>query len=492
MVPLLLGALVLVLGVCRIPLGEAEGALVEQSDRAEAVLGKIKAVAELILELIRAEHQMTLGDRELTHADQAVHLAGVLVAEQRGRFTKAHRQVSVRAAAVQEDLILERAGHRTQSEALLRLILRVTHDEHAVEIVIPVAGDLIKLTLCHQRRLGEQIAVRLLGILDPALQELNDARALRKQDRKTLTDAIDRGEVFQLAAELVMVALERLCLLGQILIELVLLRERDGVNSLEHLALAVAAPIRAAALRQLDGVALDAAGGVEMRAGAEVGELTLSVEGDVRVGRQVVDELDLVRLVLLLHVADGLLTRQLKALELQLFLADLAHLGLDGVEMLLRKVERRVKVVIEAVVDRRADGELDLRVQTLDGLRHHMRTGVPVRLAILRVFKREFIVFGHILCLLFELGQNKNASPLQIRGEASYAPRFHPAYGCIHPSLVISVTGEPGFPYLHRFGENSSEVVTPGRLPGLSHLASPSLRRLSAGIVSSSMHLPTL
>ena len=120
----------------------------------------------------------------------------------------------------------------------------------------------------------------------------------------------------------------------------------------------------------------------------------------MRVGGQVVDELDLVRLVLFLHVFDSFLARQLKALELQLFLADLAHLGLDGVEMFLREVERGVEVIVEAVVDRRADGELDFGPQALDGLRHDVGTGVPVRLAVLRVFKREFIVFGHILCLL--------------------------------------------------------------------------------------------
>ena len=197
-----------------------------------------------------------------------------------------------------------------------------------------------------------------------------------------------------------MVALERLCLLGQILIELVLLRERDGVNSLEHLALAVAAPIRAAALRQLDGVALDAAGRVEVRAGAEIGKLALRVERDVRVKRKIVDELDLVGLVLLFHILDGFLARQLKALELQLFLADLAHLRLELFHDLRRKGKRRVEVIIEAVVDRRADGQLDLRMQPLDGLRQNVRTGVPVGFAIGLVFKREFIVFCHDFCLL--------------------------------------------------------------------------------------------
>ena len=265
--------------------------------------------------------------------------------------------------------------------------------------MIPVAGDLVKLTLGHERGLGQQIAMRLFDVLDPALQKLNDARALRQENGETLTDAVNRGEVFQLAAQLVVVALEGFCLLGQILVKLFLLRERDGVDPLQHLALGVAAPVSAAALRQLDGVALDAAGGVEVRASAEVGKLALRVERDVRVLGQIVDQLDLIRLVLFLHIFDGLFPRQLEALQLQLFLADLAHLGLNGVKIFLREVERRVKVVIEAVVDGRADGELDFGPQTLDGLRHDVGTGVPVRFAVLRVFKREFIVFRHFHCL---------------------------------------------------------------------------------------------
>ena len=296
--------------------------------------------------------------------------------------------------------------------------------------MIPVAGDLVKLTLGHERRLGQQVSVRLLDILDPALQQLNDARTLRQQNGKALADAVDRREVFQFAAQLVMVALEGFCLLGQILVKLFLLRECDGVDSLQHLALGVAAPVCAAALRELNGVALDAARRIEVRACAEVCKLALRVERDVRVFGQVVDQLDLIRLILFLHIFDGFLARQLEALELQLFLADLAHLGLDGVEIFLREVERSVEVIIEAVVDGRADGQLDLRPQALDGLRHDVGTGVPVRFAVLRVFKREFIVFGHgFLPPKLIWGKTKTPYPCRFRGEALYAPRFHPAYG---------------------------------------------------------------
>ena len=170
----------LVVRVRGIPLGEAERALVKKADGAEAVLGKVEAALELLFELVGAQDEVAFGDRELTHADEAVHLAGILVAEQRRGLAQAHRQVAVGALAVQVDLILERAGHRAQGEALLRLVIRVAEDEHAVEIVIPVAGDLVKVALGHQRGLGEKIAALLLGILDPALSTI----AWKKQQKE--------------------------------------------------------------------------------------------------------------------------------------------------------------------------------------------------------------------------------------------------------------------------------------------------------------------
>ena len=84
--------------------------------------------------------------------------------------------------------------------------------------MIPVTGNLIKLTLGHERGLGQKIALLLLNVLHPALQQLNDARALRQQEGQALTDTFDGREVFQLTAELIVVALDRLCLLGQIFV----------------------------------------------------------------------------------------------------------------------------------------------------------------------------------------------------------------------------------------------------------------------------------
>ena len=343
---------------------------------------------------------MSLGDRELADADQSVHFAGVLVAEERGGLAEAHRQIAVAARAVEIDLILERAGHRTQRKALFFFIIGIAEDEHTVAVVIPVTGDAVEVALRHQRRFGQQIAALGFFVLDPALQDLNGLRALRQQDRQSLSDRIDRREVLQLAAELIVVAAQSLRLLFEIGVQLVLLREGDGIDALEHLAAAVSAPVSAAALRQLDRVALDASGEVQMRTCAKIREFALRVEGDHGVLGQIPDQLDLVRLVLLFHQADRFLAGKLRALDFEVFLADLLHLRLNGVEVFLREGGRRIEVVVETLFDRRTDGKLRLGVQALDRLRHHVRAAVPVGFAVFRIFKCILVFFGHRICLL--------------------------------------------------------------------------------------------
>ena len=323
-------------------------------------------------------------------------------------LVQTHGQVAVGAGAVQEDLVLEGAGHGPQCQALLLLVVGIAQDEHAVEVVIPVAGDAVQVALGHEGGLGQQIAPALLHVLHPALQQLDDAGALGQQDGQALADDVHGGEILQLAAQLVVVAALGLGLGLQPGGQLLLVREGDAVDALEHLAVGVAAPVGAAALGQLEGVGLDAAGGVQMGAGAQVGELALGVEGDGLALRQVLDELHLVGLVLLLHIGDGLGSRLLAADDGQALLADLLHLGLDGAQVLRGEAEVRVEVVVPALVDGGADGQLHLGIQALDGLGHHMGAGVPVGLAVGFVFKGVQIFFGHKIASFSDTGQIKN------------------------------------------------------------------------------------
>ena len=127
--------------------------------------------------------------------------------------------------------------------------------------------------------------------------------------------------------------------------------------------------------------------------------------------RQILNQLHLIGLALFLHELDGLFPGQLKALELELFLADLAHLALDLLHDLGGDGEGRVQVIIEAVFNGRADGQLHLRIEALDGLGQDMGAGMPIRAAILLIFKGILVVF-----------LRHDGSSLSLRGEKKSRP----------------------------------------------------------------------
>ena len=381
--------------VVGVPLGETEGAVVEHAHGAEAEFRQLQAAAEFLFKLIGAENQVPLRNRELTDADQSVHLAGILVSEQRRGLSEAHRQIAVGAGAVQKYLVLERTGHRTQREAFLGFVVGISEHKHAVEVVIPVAGDLVQLALGHKRGLGEQIAAPLFLVLHPALQGLDHARALRQQDGQPLPDHVHGREIFQLPAELVVVALFGLLHRFEIGVQLVLGGECRAVNALEHFILLAAAPVGAGDAQQL--IRLDAARIREVRAGAEVDKFALLIKADRLALGDVGDQFELIRLAALFHQRGGLVARQLEAADFQIFLNDFFHLGLDFFEILAAERRRRVEIVVKAVVDGRADGELTVGVQAFDRLRHHMRGAVPQRLQIF------FFHFSYLLSVIYIL-----------------------------------------------------------------------------------------
>ena len=130
--------------------------------------------------------------------------------------------------------------------------MRIAQNEHTVQIVIPVTGDTVQITLCHQRGFGQQIAAFLLLIFNPTLQNLNGACTLRQHNRQSLSNIINRREVFQLSAELIVVALFRFFNRCKVCIQFILLRESRTVDTLEHLSVGIAAPVCARCAQQLD------------------------------------------------------------------------------------------------------------------------------------------------------------------------------------------------------------------------------------------------
>ena len=343
-------------------------------------------MAEFLLQLIGAQDDMALRNGELAHTDETVHLAGILIAEQGGGLTQAHGEIAVAAGAVEEYLVMEWAGHGAQGKAFLGLIVGIAQHKHAIQVMIPVAGDLIELALGHQGGLGEEVAALLLGILYPALHQLDHPGALGQQDRQALADDINGGEVFQLTAQLIVVAAAGFLQPGQVFFQHTALGEGAAVNTAEHLILFAAAPVGAGAAGQLD--RLDGAGGHEVGAGAQVGKIALAAESDgFALAGVLLNELQLIGLIG--HQLFGLLHRQGEALNGQILLGDGSHFGLQLFQVLRGEGGRDIEIVVEAILDGGADGKLGAGEQVLHRLGQDVGSGVIEGALALLILKGE-------------------------------------------------------------------------------------------------------
>ena len=119
----------------------------------------------------------------------------------------------------------------------------------------------------------------------------------------------------------------------------------------------VAAPIRAGYALQLKRRA-DVGGAAHVRTAAQIDPRALLIQGDRLGDRQILDQLRLIAFAARLEEGDGVLAVPDFPFERGIGGDDLAHPGLDGGE--IGRGERRLagEIVIEAVFDRWADGDL--------------------------------------------------------------------------------------------------------------------------------------
>src|SRR3954452_21238530 len=206
-------------------------------------------------------------------------------------------------------------------------------------------------------------------------------------ERRAGRDVVEMEEV-ELDAEPAMDAAGRLLGLVEVCLEILLRIERSAVDARQLLVRGVAAPVRAGEAGELE--RLDRFCVLEVRTAAEVGEVALRVERDVAL--RGVDELDLERLLLRREARFRFVARDLLARPLASFLDLAFHLCLDRVEVLLADRLREEEVVVEAVLDRRADRDLHAGMQTTHRLGEQVRARVAEdveRVRIVRVARRQ-------------------------------------------------------------------------------------------------------
>ena len=316
-----------------------------------------------------------------------MHLAAVLVAEERGRLVVAQRQVAIGTGAVEVRLILEGTGHGTQRVAFLAFLFLAQH-EHTVLVVVPVTADFVEVALCHEGGLGELPAAALFLVLDKALQKLNHSCALGEHDGQSLTDIVHRHEEFQLASEFVVVALFGFFEHREMFFQHRRLGEGHAINAAEHFIFSVAAPVSARAVGELEG--FDGGNRHEMGTGAEVGEFTLLVEGDVLALVGVFPaKLDFVGFFHVFEQLHSFVGREFKALDGHTALDNGFHLGFNRGEVVGGKGLFHVEIVVETAVNGRSDGEFRGGIQSSDRLREDMRRAMPEGFFAVDIVKRE-------------------------------------------------------------------------------------------------------
>ena len=202
-------------------------------------------------------------------------------------------------------------------------------------------------------------------------QQPPDRRALRQQRRQSLPDELARGEQLQLAAEAAVVAPLRIRARLDPGVQLLLRGEERAVDALQHRAALVAAPVGARRVREREGADLPRA--LRVSAAAEVVELRMAEVADGLI-LDLVDQFQLVGL--LREDRARLVLGDPAALDRHVALHGAAHPPLDAGEILGRERTRQLEVVVEAVLDRRADRVLALGEHLDHGLGQDVRGGV--------------------------------------------------------------------------------------------------------------------
>ena len=254
-----------------------------------------------------------------------------------------------------------------------------------------MTGAFPQLTVHHHGSGNFYVAVTLVDSAPVVNQSVAQNHALGQEEGEAGAFVTQHVQT-QFLTQLTVVAL--LCFFQhlQVVIQFYLVGEAGTVNTLQHLAAGVTTPVSAGNVHQLDCVALYASGGVQVRTCTQVNEITLLVEADNCIFRQVVDQFYLVGFVLFFHQLQCFFARQFEAFQLQLFLANLAHFSFQSSQSFGSENGIAVDVVVEAVIDGGTDRQLCFGVQALHSLCQNMAGGMTIHVAVFFVFESEFHV----------------------------------------------------------------------------------------------------
>ena len=282
-------------------------------------------------------------------------------------LAETQRQVAVAVYMCLVDKHTARAVHR-----LYRVILTVNLSEvHIFLVMIPMSGSFPQLAVHNHRSLDFLIAVTAVNLTPVVYKLVSDNHSVRVEEREAGTLFV-QAEKIQLLAKLSVVAFCSFLQHVQIFRQVFFLLEGRTVDTLQHLIFFVSTPVSACNTLQLE--CLHLTRGNNVRACAQICEISLLVNGNKRVLRKIVNKLYLVALSFFFKELQRIRTADFLADHRNILLYNAVHFLLNVFKVAVCKLFLHVDIVVEAVFNRRSDSELDsvLCVKMLESLRHDM------------------------------------------------------------------------------------------------------------------------
>ena len=267
-----------------------------------------------------------------TNTSQAVELTALLIAEYGTELSDTQRKILVRTRLTSVDLAVVRTVHWL--EHILLILLRSLDRLECILAIVSI------VTRCYIETLATDtwadnllIVVRLQERTKQLLQTQTELCTLWQPDRKTLSYTLREHEEFHLLTDLTVVTLLSLFENYQVLIEHLLLREADTVDTGHLLALGITAPESTCHTCNLH--CLDKTSVHQMRTTAKIGEIALGICGDGTILQVLLNMLALVSLTISLELSESISLSHLLANHRFVLFGKFHHLSLNLGEIIL-------------------------------------------------------------------------------------------------------------------------------------------------------------
>ena len=305
---------------------------------------------------------------KFAHPHQPHERAGSFITVYHTEFGHTQRQVAVRFNSLLVNQQTARAVHRLNAKLFVvfgfaRIVVSA--------VFIPVAGSLPQAAVHNARRCNFDIAVVFLAFAHIFDQLTVDFVAFVMPENRTRGIFRFKMEQIHFFAELAVIAFFGFFQHFQISFQIFFVGPGRCINALQHLFAGIAAPISAGNFHQFECIA-DFSGRRNMGTAAKIGKVTLSVKGNNFIFRQILNNFGLIMFSHIFEELDGFVTRHNNSFDLFVTFNDFVHFLFDFGKILRRKRFFAGKIVIKAVFNSGAYGNLNVFPQFFDGFGHHM------------------------------------------------------------------------------------------------------------------------